>query len=52
MSQLTEIRWHARAGQGAVTAAKLVADTALLQGNYIWPGAYGSTPEGVYACIQ
>jgi pyruvate ferredoxin oxidoreductase gamma subunit len=29
MQQLTEIRWHARAGQGAVTAAKLVADTAL-----------------------
>lgn len=27
--QLTEIRWHARAGQGAVTAAKLVAETAL-----------------------
>ena len=35
MSQLTEIRWHARAGQGAVTAAKLVADTAMLQGNFI-----------------
>ncbi len=35
MSQLTEIRWHARAGQGAVTAAKLVADTALLQDYYI-----------------
>lgn len=35
MSQLTEIRWHARAGQGAVTAAKLVADTALLDGAYI-----------------
>ena len=35
MSKLTEIRWHARAGQGAVTAAKLVADTALLQGAYI-----------------
>lgn len=35
MSQLTEIRWHARAGQGAVTAAKLVADTVLLQGAYI-----------------
>lgn len=35
MSQLTEIRWHARAGQGAVTAAKLVADTALLAGSYI-----------------
>lgn len=35
MSKLIEIRWHARAGQGAVTAAKLVADTALLGGNYI-----------------
>ena len=35
MSQLTEIRWHARAGQGAVTAAKLVADTALLQDYYV-----------------
>lgn len=35
MSQLTEIRWHARAGQGAVTAAKLVADTALMDGAYI-----------------
>ncbi len=35
MSQLIEIRWHARAGQGAVTAAKLVADTALLGGSYI-----------------
>ena len=29
MRGLTEIRWHARAGQGAVTAAKLVAETAL-----------------------
>ncbi|MBS7406502.1 MAG: 2-oxoacid:acceptor oxidoreductase family protein [Coriobacteriales bacterium] len=35
MSQLTEIRWHARAGQGAVTAAKLVAETALSQGRYM-----------------
>ena len=35
MSELVEIRWHARAGQGAVTAAKLVADTALLQGRYV-----------------
>lgn len=35
MSQLIEIRWHARAGQGAVTAAKLVADTALMDGAYI-----------------
>ena len=35
MASLIEIRWHARAGQGAVTAAKLVADTALLEGAYI-----------------
>lgn len=35
MSQLIEIRWHARAGQGAVTAAKLVAETALSQGRYM-----------------
>ncbi len=33
--QLTEIRWHARAGQGAVTAAKLVAETALEQDRYM-----------------
>jgi pyruvate ferredoxin oxidoreductase gamma subunit len=35
MSKLTEIRWHARAGQGAVTAATLVAETALTQGKYM-----------------
>jgi len=31
---MTEIRWHARAGQGAVTAANLVAETALIEGRY------------------
>jgi pyruvate ferredoxin oxidoreductase gamma subunit len=35
MSGLTEIRWHARAGQGAVTASKLLAETALSNGEYI-----------------
>ncbi|MDR1357912.1 MAG: 2-oxoacid:acceptor oxidoreductase family protein [Coriobacteriales bacterium] len=35
MSDLIEIRWHARAGQGAVTASKLLAETALLKGSYI-----------------
>lgn len=29
MPNLTEIRWHARAGQGAVTASRLVAETAM-----------------------
>jgi pyruvate ferredoxin oxidoreductase gamma subunit len=35
MSNLTEIRWHARAGQGAVTASKLLAETALIDGDFI-----------------
>lgn len=35
MSQLTEIRWHARAGQGAVTAAQLVAEIAMGNGRYM-----------------
>lgn len=35
MEQLTEIRWHARAGQGAVTAAKVVAETALAAEQYL-----------------
>ena len=35
MSQFIEVRWHARAGQGAVTAAKLVAETALFEDRYM-----------------
>lgn len=35
MQKLTEIRWHARAGQGAVTAAKVVAETALSADKYM-----------------
>jgi pyruvate ferredoxin oxidoreductase gamma subunit len=34
MQQITEIRWHARGGQGAVTAAKMVAEVALSQDKY------------------
>lgn len=49
--QLTEIRWHARAGQGAVTAAKLVAETALGLDRYIQAmPEYG--PERMGAPIQ
>jgi pyruvate ferredoxin oxidoreductase gamma subunit len=51
MQALTEIRWHARAGQGAVTAAKLVADTALELDQYIQAmPEYG--PERMGAPIQ
>jgi len=34
MPQLTEVRWHGRGGQGAKTAATMVADVALTQGKY------------------
>jgi pyruvate ferredoxin oxidoreductase gamma subunit len=51
MQELTEIRWHARAGQGAVTAAKLVAETALKADQYIQAmPEYG--PERMGAPIQ
>jgi pyruvate ferredoxin oxidoreductase gamma subunit len=49
--KLTEIRWHARAGQGAVTAAKLVAETALELDRYMQAmPEYG--PERMGAPIQ
>ena len=34
MSELTEIRWHGRGGQGVVTAGKLLAETAMGSGQY------------------
>ena len=33
-SKLTEIRWHGRGGQGAVTSAELVAQAAISEGKY------------------
>lgn len=35
MKQLTEIRWHGRGGQGAKTAALLLADVAFSTGMYV-----------------
>ena len=35
MSNLTEIRWHGRGGQGAMTAALLLADVAFQTGKYV-----------------
>ncbi len=32
---MIEIRWHARAGQGSVTAAKALADAAIAEDKYI-----------------
>jgi len=35
MSNVVEIRWHARGGQGAKTASELLADTAFNTGKYV-----------------
>lgn len=35
MTQLTEIRWHGRGGQGAKTASLLLADVAFSIGKYV-----------------
>lgn len=35
MSKMIEIRWHGRGGQGAVTAAKILAEAALGEGRHI-----------------
>ncbi|HOJ92735.1 MAG TPA: 2-oxoacid:acceptor oxidoreductase family protein [Dictyoglomaceae bacterium] len=35
MKELLEIRWHARAGQGAKTASYLLAETAMEAGKFI-----------------
>lgn len=34
MSQMIEIRWHSRAGQGAVTASELLGEAAMEEGKY------------------
>lgn len=45
--QMLEIRWHGRGGQGAVTASKILADSALAVGKQIqaFP-EYGSERQG------
>ena len=35
MKDLLEVRWVGRGGQGAVTAAKILAESALLEGKFI-----------------
>ncbi len=35
MSEMVEIRWHGRGGQGTVTAAKVFADACLSSGRYV-----------------
>jgi len=35
LEKMVEVRWHARAGQGAVTASKYLAESAMDEGFYI-----------------
>jgi pyruvate ferredoxin oxidoreductase gamma subunit len=35
MSEFQEVRWHGRAQQGVVTAAKVLAETAMVDGRYV-----------------
>ncbi|MEW6571184.1 MAG: 2-oxoacid:acceptor oxidoreductase family protein [Nitrospirota bacterium] len=35
MTEIIEIRWHGRGGQGTVTAAKVLADACLSGGRYV-----------------
>jgi pyruvate ferredoxin oxidoreductase gamma subunit len=35
MSDFKEVRWHGRAQQGVVTAAKVLAETAMVDGRYV-----------------
>ncbi len=51
MKKIIEVRWHGRGGQGAVTASKLLATSALAEEKYIqaFP-EYG--PERMGAPIQ
>ena len=47
MPEMLEIRWHARGGQGAVTASKVLADSSLEAGKHVqsFP-EYGSERMG------
>lgn len=47
MAHMTEVRWHGRGGQGAKTAATLLAEAALSEGKYSqgFP-EYGPEREG------
>jgi pyruvate ferredoxin oxidoreductase gamma subunit len=50
-SEMIDIRWHGRGGQGTVTAAKLTAEVALTQGKYFQASPeYG--PERMGAPIR
>ncbi len=45
--KMIEVRWHSRAGQGGVTASKVLAESALASGKYVQAmPEYGAEREG------
>ena len=52
MKDTVEIRWHGRGGQGAKTAALLLADVAFQTGKYVqgFP-EYGPERMGAYSIM-
>ena len=51
-TKLYEIRWHGRGGQGAVTAAKIIAQAAYLKGyqGVTAASSFGAERRGVPVC--
>jgi 2-oxoacid:acceptor oxidoreductase gamma subunit (pyruvate/2-ketoisovalerate family) len=52
ITKLYEIRWHGRGGQGAVTAAKIIAQAAYLKGyqGVTAASSFGAERRGVPVC--
>ena len=54
MGKVVEIRWHGRGGQGAKTAALLLADAAFNTGRNIFRGFLSTVRKEweLYSCLQ
>jgi 2-oxoacid:acceptor oxidoreductase gamma subunit (pyruvate/2-ketoisovalerate family) len=52
--QMTQIRWHGRGGQGAITAAKVVAEAAFRSGfgGVVMAPTFGTERRGAPVCTS
>ena len=52
--QMTQIRWHGRGGQGAITAAKVVAEAAFKSGyeGVVMAPTFGTERRGAPVCTS
>lgn len=53
-SEMTQIRWHGRGGQGAITAAKVVAEAAFRSGygGVVMAPTFGTERRGAPVCTS